>query len=168
MSSLLYRLGRWCATRAGRTLLAWTAILVVLGACVGALGVNLTASFAINDVESMRGLAVLAERVPQAAGVSERVLFTSADAPIEQHRAAIDAFVQGVRQIDGVALVGDPFAEGSTAVSPDSRHALVEIQTDTSVGTVVSGPTGRAEEVAGQIASLRERAAAQDPDLDDQ
>lgn len=165
MSSLLYRLGRWCATRAGRTLLAWIAILVVLGACVGALGVNLTASFAINDVESMRGLAVLAERVPQAAGVSERVLFTSADAPIEQHRAAIDAFVQGVRQIDGVALVGDPFAEGSTAVSPDSRHALVEIQTDTSVGSVVSGPTGRAEEVAGQIASLRERAAAQDPGL---
>ena len=35
MSSLLYRLGRWCATHAWRTLTIWLVVLVGLGVLAG-------------------------------------------------------------------------------------------------------------------------------------
>ena len=61
MSSLLHRVGRWCADHAKRTLAIWAALLTVLAIAVGLLGINLSGAFKIAEAESMTGLEILAE-----------------------------------------------------------------------------------------------------------
>ena len=74
MSAYLHSLGRWCARRAPRVLAAWLLLIAILGGAVSAVGMRLTDTFTISGTESMKGLEVLDERLPQAAGTSEQVL----------------------------------------------------------------------------------------------
>lgn len=154
VSSLLYRLGRWCARHAGRVLASWAALLTILAIAVASLGMNLTGSFKISQAESMDGLTMLAERLPQAAGTSEQILFTAADGDITAHRDTIDGFVADAEQIDGIAMVSDPFAEATNTVSEDGAHALVQVQADTSVGSIATGDTEQAESVKTALDAL--------------
>ncbi|CAM2765087.1 MMPL family transporter [Actinomyces slackii] len=169
MSSLLHRLGRWCAGHAGRVLAAWFLLIALLGGAVSAVGMHLSDSFAISGTESMDGLEVLEERLPQAAGTSEQVLFTASDGQIENHREAIEGFVQQVSGLDGVALVSSPFGDQDTGapstVSRDGAHVLVQIQADSSVGSITSGTTDRATELSRDLEDLAQDAQETDPAL---
>lgn len=101
---------------------------------VALTGANLSSTFTINNAESMKGLEVLENRLPQAAGTSEQVLFTAKDGDIEAHRQAIEGFVSAVSAMDGVAMVSQPFGSAADAasgtpaspstVSQDGAHAL--------------------------------------------
>ena len=104
-----------------------------LAITVGFLGINLSGAFKIAEAESMTGLEILAERLPQAAGTSEQVLFTASDSNITAHKKAIDDFVDKAGDIDGVALVSDPFDSERSTITDDGKNALVQIQADTSV-----------------------------------
>ncbi len=165
MSSLLHRVGRWCADHAGRVLAAWAAVIALLAVSVSFLGMNLSGSFTIAEAESMTGLEILGERLPQAAGTSEQVLFTASDGDIAAHKTAVEDFVEKSGKIDGIAMVSDPFAETTNTVSKDGAHVLVQVQGDTSVGSMASGETSAAKSVATHIDELRDQAEAADPAL---
>jgi len=103
VSALLYRFGRWCAEHAVRVLAAWLLIILMLGGAVVLTGGKLNNTFTISGTESMTGLDILAQRLPQSAGTSEQVLITADDGDIENHRDAVDGFVQSASDLDGVA-----------------------------------------------------------------
>ena len=170
MSAYLYSLGRWCARRAPRVLAAWLLLIAILGGAVSAVGMRLTDTFTISGTESMKGLKVLDERLPQAAGTSEQVLFTASDGDIGGHADAVNAFASRAADIDGVAMVSAPFGDAQTGtsstVSADGAHALVQVQADTSVGSVLTGNTPRAAEVARDLEDLADQAHADDPAVD--
>ncbi|MDK8300316.1 MAG: MMPL family transporter, partial [Actinomycetaceae bacterium UMB1218B] len=154
MSSLLHRVGRWCADHAKRTLAIWAALLTVLAIAVGLLGINLSGAFKIAEAESMTGLEILAERLPQAAGTSEQVLFTASDSNITAHKKAIDEFVDKAGDIDGVALVSDPFDSERSTITDNGKNALVQIQADTSVGSLAGGENAKAHDVSAALDEL--------------
>ncbi|MCL3777338.1 MULTISPECIES: MMPL family transporter [unclassified Actinomyces] len=176
MSALLHSLGRWCAQHAARVLALWLVVVAALGGLVGATGVNLSSAFTINDVESMEGLDVLANRLPQAAGTSEQVLFTAQDGDIEAHRATIDGFIDAAGALEGVAAVTHPFGSeadtttatpaSSSTVSDDGAHVLAQVQADASIGSLTSGAgTGAAQRLSADLADLIETTRAADPGL---
>jgi len=173
VSALLYRFGRWCAEHAVRVLAAWLLIILMLGGAVVLTGGKLNNTFTISGTESMTGLDILAQRLPQAAGTSEQVLITADDGDIENHRDAVDGFVQSASDLDGVALVSQPFgsdASGSTpatasTVSDDGAYVLIQIQADISVGSMTSGQTDKAATLSEALDELVAATEAGDPDL---
>ena len=165
MSAFLHRLGIWCASHAKRVLGIWIALLVLLAGGVAAVGMHLDNSFEITGTESLDGLNVLSERLPQAAGTSEQVLFSAADGDITAHRTAIENFVSSAADLRGISLVSDPFAEATNTVSDDGAHALVTIQADSTVGTAVGAAGSTALEVAKELDALAEEASAASPGL---
>ena len=126
MSTFLLSLGRWCARHATRVLAAWALLIAALGGVVATTGIQLDDTFTISGTESMRGLEVLSDRLPQAAGTSEQVLITSSNGRIENHAAAVNVFALRASQIDGVAMVSPPFGDQATGaastVSADGSH----------------------------------------------
>ena len=169
MSNFLLSLGRWCAHHATRVLAAWALLIAALGGVVATTGIQLDDTFTISGTESMRGLEVLSDRLPQAAGTSEQVLITSSNGRIENHAPAVNAFALRASQIDGVATVSPPFGDKAagvaSTVSADGTHVLVQVQTDASVGSITTGTTPKAKTVAQDLDTLAERAEAMDPSL---
>ena len=169
MSTFLLSLGRWCARHATRVLAAWALLIAALGGVVATTGIQLDDTFTISGTESMRGLEVLSDRLPQAAGTSEQVLITSSNGRIENHAPAVNAFALRASQIDGVATVSPPFGDKTagvaSSVSADGTHVLVQVQTDASVGSITTGTTPKAKTVAQDLDTLAERAEAMDPSL---
>ena len=169
MSNFLLSLGRWCARHATRVLAAWALLIAALGGVVATTGIQLDDTFTISGTESMRGLEVLTDRLPQAAGTSEQVLITSSNGRIENHAPAVNAFALRASQIDGVATVSPPFGDKATGVastvSADGTHVLVQVQADASVGSITTGTTPKAKTVAQDLDTLAERAEAMDPSL---
>ena len=161
MSAFLLFLGRWCARHATRVLAAWALLIAALGGIVATTGIQLDDTFTISGTESMRGLEVLSDRLPQAAGTSEQVLITSSNGRIENHAPAVNAFALQASQIDGVAMVSPPFGDKATGVpstvSEDGAHVLVQVQADASVGSITTGTTPKAKTVAQDLDTLAER-----------
>ena len=157
MSAFLLSVGRWCARHATRVLAAWALLIAALGGVVATIGIQLDDTFTISGTESMRGLEVLSDRLPQAAGTSEQVLITSSNGRIENHAAAVNVFALRASQIDGVAMVSPPSADGA--------HVLVQVQADTSVGSITTGTTPKAKTVAKDLDTLAERTEAMDSSL---
>nr|WP_297992772.1 MMPL family transporter [uncultured Actinomyces sp.] len=169
MSAFLLSLGRWCARHATRVLAAWALLIAALGGIVATTGIQLDDTFTISGTESMRGLEVLSDRLPQAAGTSEQVLITSSNGRIENHAPAVNAFALRASQIDGVATVSPPFGDKATGVastvSADGTHVLVQVQADASVGSITTGTTPKAKTVAQDLDTLAERVEAMDSSL---
>lgn len=169
MPALLHSLGRWCARHATRVLAAWALLIAALGGIVATTGIQLDDTFTISGTESMRGLEVLSDRLPQAAGTSEQVLITSSNGRIENHAPAVNAFALQASQIDGVAMVSPPFGDKATGVpstvSEDGAHVLVQVQADASVGSITTGTTPKAKTVAQDLDTLAERVEAMDSSL---
>ena len=169
MSTFLLSLGRWCARHATRVLAAWALLIAALGGVVATTGIQLDDTFTISGTESMRGLEVLSDRLPQAAGTSEQVLITSSNGRIENHAPAVNAFALRASQIDGVATVSPPFGDKATGVastvSADGTHVLVQVQADASVGSITTGTTPKAKTVAQDLDTLAERTEAMDSSL---
>lgn len=164
MSALLYRLGRWCASHAKRVVAAWLAIIALFAAVVVLHGFDMNGPYTLSGTESMEGLTVLQNRLPQIAGTSDEVLFTSEDGDIESHKAEIEDFVDEVKEIDGVASVSAPFgakqdqatstpAQEST-VSKDGRSVIVQVIADADYGSVNTGQTDKAKDLAKELSTL--------------
>lgn len=154
MSSLLHKLGLWCSTHAKRVLLGWAILLAGLSIGFATVGMQLSSEYTIRGTESMEGLSVLTERLPQASGASEQVLFTSTQGNIYDYQSDINEFVTSVEKISGVSLASDPFSEKTKAISDDATHAMVQIQTDSSVGTSTGAAGPEATRVSKEINAI--------------
>ena len=67
--SALRRLGRWCYRRHRRVLLAWVALIVVLGGVTASVGTGYSSSFGDFESEATRGFDLIERSVtPMAVG----------------------------------------------------------------------------------------------------
>jgi len=112
MSSLLYRLGRWCAAHAWRTLTIWLVILVGLGVLAGTVGKPLTSQISIPGTTFQKVIDGLGEEIPEAAGGAGTVVLQSTDgtAITDEQRAAAQEVFATWADVPHVKRVNDPFA----------------------------------------------------------
>ena len=111
MSSLLYRLGRWCATHAWRTLALWLALLVGLGVLAGTVGKPLTSQISIPGTTFQKVIDGLGKEIPAAAGGAGTVVLQSADGTpmTDAQRAAAEQVFATWAQVPHVKRVNNPF-----------------------------------------------------------
>ena len=111
MSSLLYRLGRWCAAHAWRTLTIWLVLLVGIGALAGTVGKPLTSQISIPGTTFQKVIDGLGKEIPEAAGGAGTVVLQSTDgAPIsDAQRAAAEQVFTAWEAVPHVKRVANPF-----------------------------------------------------------
>ena len=165
MSAFLHHLGRWCAQHSWKVFGIWIVLLLGMGGGVLGVGMQLSNSFDIAGSEAMTGLAVLRERLPQAAGTAEPVLITTSDGAIENHQDAIQEFIDKASEIDGISMASDPFSDLTRAISDDGAAALVQVQADSSVEAVSATGGGKASQVKADLEKYAAELEASDPDL---
>ncbi len=140
MSSVLYRIGRFCARRRWWVLAAWLVLAVGGGTAATALGNNLQSSFDIPGTQAQSALDTLEQRFPQLSGASGRVVVVAPDgSSIADDADAIGAVCESLAVVAGVTNVGCPYpmtASGSSPagsgtadqVSSDGRMAFIALQ----------------------------------------
>ncbi|MDY5589170.1 MAG: MMPL family transporter [Arcanobacterium sp.] len=165
MSAFLLKLGRWCASHSRRVLIAWLLLLAALGAGAHSVGMQLSNSFDISATESITGISILRERLPQASGVSEPVLISARHGNISSYQPAIEKFVRDTSKISGISMATDPFAERTRTISQDGKHALVQVQTDSTVAAYSANAGGKASVVKAQLAQYAQQLEAEHPQL---
>jgi len=111
MSSLLYRLGRWCAAHAWRTLTVWLVLLVGLGVLAGTLGKPLTSQISIPGTTFQKVIDRLGTEIPEAAGGAGTVVLQSTGGTpmTPEQRAAAEQVFATWAQVPHVKRVNDPF-----------------------------------------------------------
>ncbi|MFC5997966.1 MMPL family transporter [Quadrisphaera sp. GCM10027208] len=136
MSSLLYRLGRFCARRARWVIAVWLAALVAIGAGAIFWGGTLEDDFSIPGSPSQQGLDTLEARFPQASGASAQLVYGAPEGEritAAPYRGAVERALEAVRDVELVSDVDDPF-DRESAISPDGAYALVTVQFDVPFG----------------------------------
>ena len=142
MSSMLYRIGRFAARRAGLMILIWlTSAIVVIGASLG-FGKELEDTFEVPGLDSQLAIDLLSEAGSDRAGLTARVVATPKDANstfFNSTEAVEDlaATQKELTELENVISVADPagavgkgeaMALESGMISADGRIALIEIQ----------------------------------------
>ncbi len=142
MASLLYRLGSFAARRAWTVIVSW---VIVLGLGVGAfltLGGTLSNSFDIPGTASGAVTDQLAEKLPDTAGGTGTVVYTTTDGSpfTDEQKQEISDLATSAEDLDGVASVIDPFE--TQQQQADQAQQLADGQTQIT--------DGRAQLDAGQ------------------
>ncbi|MDY7102342.1 MAG: MMPL family transporter [Actinomycetota bacterium] len=144
---MLSRLGRWCHDRRGIVLIAWLAVLLVVGGLTGSAGSNFSSEFSLPDVESSRGLDTLDQHFGgQGAGLSGNIVYRASQGVTDEQVAAeMSAFFDEVAAFESTTVVS-PYAEqGVRQISETGEiaYASVEMPRDFSISD--------AQEVAEEI-----------------
>ena len=128
MSLLLARMARTITQHWVRSLFAAIAVIVLLGFAAGAGG-EAADDFSIPGTESQEAIDLFKAHTPALAGADSTLVFTVEDGKVTDaaHKQAIESALDKVKGLDGVAQVGDPFAEGG-AVSEDGTLAAVDVR----------------------------------------
>lgn len=139
MAASLARLGRWCATHAGRVIAIWGVVLVALGVGALTLGSPMTSVVSIPDAPFQKVSEQLQRQIPQAAGGMGTVVIQSETGPFtDAQRAVISQVIQTWRSIDHVSAVVDPFVQqgeldgqGATLAAGKAKLDAAKVQLDT-------------------------------------
>ena len=140
MSNLLYRLGRYAATKPGRVIGLWLlAALVVIGSS-SAFGRTLEDVIDVPGLDSQTAYDLLSEAQSDAAGLSAQIVVTPADGGTlfnAESQADLATLHAGAAALPKVLFASDPataIAQGpeaaamSGAVSPDGTVAIIQLQ----------------------------------------
>src|SRR4051794_14462771 len=115
-ANMFARLGAFAYRRRGRVVIAWIIGLLILGAISGAAGSAFSTKFGLpGGVESKRGLDILDEHFGGVgAGQSGSIVIHTADGSVTDPatQTAVQAYLDQVATIPGVAQVSSPYAEG--------------------------------------------------------
>ncbi|MDI2031569.1 MMPL family transporter [Saccharopolyspora sp. TS4A08] len=132
MSSLLYRLGRAVVRGRAWVLVAWLALLAVLGTGAALFQQGMETEMSIPGSESQDTLDHLNNVFPQMSGSSAQLVATAPpgeriDSP--QGREAIDDLIKRVEGQEGVTAVMNPLSDMvKNQVSDDGDTALITVQ----------------------------------------
>ncbi len=142
MSSVLYRIGRFSASRPWVVIAAWVAVALAVFGAAGTVGSELEDSFSVPGLDSQTAVELLSAADSEQAGLTARLVATPAEegATFFDSAAARDELTSVQRAIEALptvlgtsdpasALAAGPAAavEGGT-VSSDGRVALISIQ----------------------------------------
>src|ERR1700761_5914541 len=128
MARALYAVGRWAVRHRGRVVLAWLALLVVVGGLGVALHGQLSSVFTVPGTESQNAQNLLQQRFPAAAGGTARVVLAAPaggalTAPADA--SAIAASLRAVARVPGVIGVSDPLKAGTLSAGRNIGYADV-------------------------------------------
>jgi RND superfamily putative drug exporter len=128
MATWLSRIGRSSAAHPIRVIVSWVIVLVVVAGAASMLAKPLTDSYSVSGLRSISTLSTV-DRDFGTSGSSGEIVFA---APAGQKLSASDAAVlkklaAKVADVAGVSSAPDPFASGSTTVSPDQRVGYISV-----------------------------------------
>jgi len=131
MSSFLYGLGRSAYRHRLRVVLAWLAVLVVLGAASAAVSKGFDENFSLPGTESQTALDSLKRTFPQAGGTTAQVVVVPREGESVRSAAAKKAINASAKRFDKVAQVDsvsgpfDTYAKGQ--VAEDRSAAIITV-----------------------------------------
>jgi RND superfamily putative drug exporter len=169
VSGPLTRWARFAASKPKRVVLAWVAILAILGALSGAVGGDFIDSSNIPGAESQKAIDLLEERFPAQSGDSATLVFQSAGGINDPTvKAEIDAVLASAASLPDVVTVASPY-DSAGAISADGTIAYATVQysesaeevpaasVDALTGLVDSSATADLKvEVGGQVIAASE------------
>ncbi|MGI5212623.1 MMPL family transporter [Plantactinospora sp. CA-290183] len=129
MATVLYRLGRASFRHRRLVVALWLVALAALGGAAAAFMGSTSSNFSIPGTESQRAIDALQREFPEASGATGTIVVAVPEGqtiagPTQQ--AAVRDLVREAATLPGAVGALDPFATGS--VSPDGRHALIQVQ----------------------------------------
>src|SRR5699024_3317475 len=105
---------------------AWVALLVIVGGLAVGLGGTFSTDIEIPGTEGQRGIDTLAHRFPEMGGTSGQVVLRAQDGTtVDDHQDEIDALMDEIAEIDGVAAAPSPFDEVSPGTRSGDDTALI-------------------------------------------
>jgi RND superfamily putative drug exporter len=168
MSSLLYRLARWCAAHAWRVVAAWLVVLGLVGGLAATIGEPLSNRVSIPGTSFERVLEQLGREIPEAAGGFGSVVLESRDGAFtEEQRQAVEGVLDTWEGVPHVTGVVNPFEaqeqlDASAEQLRSARATLEDGQAQLDAGrTQLLQAEGR---LAGGQALLAQLAAANPDD----
>jgi putative drug exporter of the RND superfamily len=158
------RLGTFAYRRRGRVVLGWIIGLVLLGALAGGIGSGFTSKFGLpGGVESKRGIDLLDKYFGGVgAGQSGSIVVHTTTGSVTDPavESAVQAYLDEVAGIPGVAAVSSPYAAGGQrqiANQGDAAgtiaYATIEFPADASQGDL-KDTAGKIEDLAPSIAGV--------------
>ncbi|KWX85033.1 transporter, partial [Paenibacillus riograndensis] len=154
MSTFLYRLGKSAYSKPWYFLAAWIVILGVVGALLGANGINSSSEMKIEGTESQKVLDKLAAELPAAAGGQASVAFTAPDGErldTPERVALIQKAINDVYSMDYIINPAELAAEAAAAAAAQAGAAdpaaAGQAAADPAAGQAAANPA-----VAGQAA----------------
>jgi RND superfamily putative drug exporter len=151
MSLLLSRFARTFAAHWKRSLAGAVVVLVLLVLAAAGAG-DATDDYAIPGTESQEAVDLFKAHSPAFGGVDSTLVFTVDEGKVSdpEPKAAIEGALTKVSNLDGVALVADPFEPGGQA-SADGRLAAVDVRYSLGEGEITK-EDGKALIAAGETA----------------
>ena len=151
MPLLLSRFARTLAAHWKRSLAGAVVVLVLLVLAAAGAG-DATDDYAIPGTESQEAVDLFKAHSPAFGGVDSTLVFTVDEGKVSDPapKAAIEGAVAEVSDLDGVALVADPFEPGGQ-VSADGRLAAVDVRYSLGEGEITK-EDGEALIAAGETA----------------
>lgn len=134
MATALYRLGKWASHHARIVVAVWLVLLAAVSSAAMGLGPQLTTKISIPGTDFERVSRELKTQIPQAAGGSGTVVFSTDGAPFTaaQKQAVADASTRWTK-VAGVTSARDPFVTQATI--DGSAAQLAEAQAKLDAGT---------------------------------
>jgi len=122
MSTLLYRIGKSAYGKPWAYLVSWIAILAIVGAMLGANGVQVSSEMKIEGTEAQKVLDKLANELPEASGGQASVVFTAPKGERLDTPERLGAITKAIGEVYGLEYVINP-AELAAAAGADASGA---------------------------------------------
>lgn len=168
MASLLYRLGRFSARRAGLVIVAW---MVILGLAIGAFalfGGTLTSAVSIPGTATQKVSDELAQKFPAASGGRGTVIFTTSNDSVfsaVQKSAISDLLTRSVA-LANVKTATNPFdsqaqIDDQSQKVVDGRAKITDATSQLAAGQAkIDAATAKADAGQAQLDASRAQAAS--------
>ncbi len=147
-TTLLGRLGGWCARRRWWVLAGWLAVLGGMVALGAGLGGAPSDDLSVPGLPAAEGAVVLQRAFPGQGAADGTVVVRSDGAPVTSAagRAAIGEAARRLHEVPGMRSVAVPGAPGT--VSADGRTAMISIEWSTPADELGAGDLARVREAA--------------------
>ena len=139
-------LARWCFRRRAWVLVAWLALLVILGVLSRTAGATYSSSSTVPGTGSTTALSLLERAFPGHAGDQDTIVWRASpgDVRAAQVRARITAMLNQVAAAPSVAAVISPYsARGASQVSRDGTIAYATVVFDAQAASLPAPDVSR-------------------------
>jgi RND superfamily putative drug exporter len=127
----MLKLARWCTTHRMHVVLAWIALIVLVGAASEMAGPSYSDNFSLPGSGAQRAGDLLERSFPSQAGDRDQIVLHTMRTTVENPavEARVDAMLAKVARLDHVAAVVSPYAPGSSgrAISADRHTAFATV-----------------------------------------
>ncbi|CAM3105442.1 MMPL family transporter [Paenibacillus lupini] len=127
MSTFLYKIGKTAYNKPWHFIIAWVAILGIVGALIGINGIHTSSEMKIKGTEAQKVLDQLAKELPEASGGQASVVFTAPNGERLDTPERITAVMKAINDVYGIEYVINPAdvaaAQGATATDAQAGAA---------------------------------------------